>query len=243
MIIKQKFFYSKSGNAQKSVGSYRRCQSQSAAITDDLAGHRAAITQGLNQLGQIINLPQVEGEPQSADVAGAPYADVQQQQIRELNLERDFTEDDFALLNENAFDRPTNFFRLTPENLNQTDLLVSQNVMDLTRQINGRNNTRNPTEAYEAATLQLQRQKNTFVKYRNAIRAYLTSRNYQVGQGIYPNQLIDRLKLLGGSIMARNNGVVPEFTKIAIYLNSIKVLPTAELKKMMAAMKKYLGKK
>ena len=213
------------------------------AITDDLAGHRAAITQGLNQLGQIINQPQVEGEPQSADVAGAPYADVQQQQIRELNLERDFTEDDFALLNENAFDRPNNFFRLTPENLNQTDLLVSQNVMDLTRQINGRNNTRNPTEAYEAATLQLQRQKNTFVKYRNAIRAYLTSRNYQVGQGIYPNQLIDRLKLLGGSIMARNNGVVPEFTKMAIYLNSIKVLPTAELKKMMAAMKKYLGKK
>ena len=37
--------------------------------------------------------------------------------------------------------------------------------------------------------------------------------NYQVGEGINnPNQLIDRLKLLGGSIMAGNNGVVPEFT-------------------------------
>ena len=40
-----------------------------------------------------------------------------------------------------------------------------------------------------------------------------------------------------------NNGVVPEFAQIANYLNSIKVLPTAELKKMMAAMKKYLGMK
>ena len=40
-----------------------------------------------------------------------------------------------------------------------------------------------------------------------------------------------------------NNGVVPEFAQIANYLNSIKVLPTAELKKMVAAMKKYLGMK
>lgn len=67
---------------------------------------------------------------------------------------------------------------------------------------------------------------------------------YRVGSGINPYyQLIDRLKLLGGSIMAGNNGVVPEFTQIANYLNSIKVLPTAELKKIMAAMKKYLGMK
>ena len=65
-----------------------------------------------------------------------------------------------------------------------------------------------------------------------------------MGQGFKnPNQLIDRLKLLGGSIMAGNNVVVPEFTQIANHLNSIKVLPTTELKKMMEEMKKYLGKK
>ena len=57
------------------------------------------------------------------------------------------------------------------------------------------------------------------------------------------NQLINRLKQLDGSIMAGNNGFVPEFTQIANYVNSIKDLPTAELKKMMAAMKKYLGMK
>ena len=43
--------------------------------------------------------------------------------------------------------------------------------------------------------------------------------------------------------MAGNNVVVQEFTQIANHLNSIKVLPTTELKKMMEEMKKYLGKK
>ena len=43
--------------------------------------------------------------------------------------------------------------------------------------------------------------------------------------------------------MAGNNGVLPEFTQIANYLNSIKVLPTKELNKMLKTMKIYLGKK
>lgn len=41
--------------------------------------------------------------------------------------------------------------------------------------------------------------------------------------------------------MAGNNGVVPEFTQIARFLNSIKTLPTEELNKMMKTMKIYLG--
>lgn len=43
--------------------------------------------------------------------------------------------------------------------------------------------------------------------------------------------------------MAGNNGVVPEFTQIERYLNSMKVLPTEELNKMMKTMKIYLGMK
>ena len=75
------------------------------------------------------------------------------------------------------------------------------------------------------------------IKYSKEIPSYT-----KMGQGMRnPNQLIDRLKLLGGSIMAGNNGVVPEFTQIAKYLNSIKVLPTKELNKMMKTMKIYLG--
>ena len=80
------------------------------------------------------------------------------------------------------------------------------------------------------------------VTYKDTLSDLIKARKtYKTGTGIYTNQLIDRLKLLGGSIMAGNNGVVPEFTQIANYLNSIKVLPTKELNKMMKKMKIYLG--
>lgn len=102
--------------------------------------------------------------------------------------------------------------------------------------------TKNKTEA-EKEELDLNTmQHGVLSKYRNVLQLYLASLDLQLGEGINnPNQLIDRLKLLGGSIMAGNNGVVPEFTQIANYLNSIKVLPKKELDKMMKTMKIYLG--
>ena len=39
-----------------------------------------------------------------------------------------------------------------------------------------------------------------------------------------PHQLLDRLELLGGSILAGNNGVINEFSQIAHLLNQMKVI-------------------
>ena len=44
-----------------------------------------------------------------------------------------------------------------------------------------------------------------------------------------PHQLLDRLELLGGSILAGNNGVIPEFSKIAHLLNQMKVITKKQL--------------
>ena len=52
---------------------------------------------------------------------------------------------------------------------------------------------------------------------------------------------MQRLKLLGGSIMAGNHGVVPEFIQITKYLNNIGVLPTNELKKVIKTVQLYLN--
>lgn len=85
-------------------------------------------------------------------------------------------------------------------------------------------------------------ERDLLVTYNDTLSDLIKARKtYKTGTGIYTNQLIDRLKLLGGSIMAGNNGVVPQFTQIAKYLNSIKVLPTKELNKMMKKMKIYPG--
>ena len=52
-----------------------------------------------------------------------------------------------------------------------------------------------------------------------------------------PLQLLDRLELLGGSILAGNNGVIQEFSQIAHLLNQMKVITKKQLN---ALLKKYI---
>ena len=52
-----------------------------------------------------------------------------------------------------------------------------------------------------------------------------------------PLQLLDRLELLGGSILAGNNGVIQEFSQIAHLLNQMKVLTKKQLNDLL---KKYI---
>ena len=44
-----------------------------------------------------------------------------------------------------------------------------------------------------------------------------------------PHQLLDRLELLGGSILAGNNGVINEFSQIAHLLNQMGVVSKKQL--------------
>ena len=64
----------------------------------------------------------------------------------------------------------------------------------------------------------------------------------KVGKGILhfnnPYQLLDRLELLGGSILAGNNGVIQEFSQIVHLLNQMKVITK---KKLNDLLKKYLS--
>ena len=53
-----------------------------------------------------------------------------------------------------------------------------------------------------------------------------------------PLQLLDRLELLGGSILAGNNGVMQEFSQIAHLLNQMKVITKKQL--LNDLLKKYI---
>ena len=48
-----------------------------------------------------------------------------------------------------------------------------------------------------------------------------------------PHQLLDRLQLLGGSILAGNNGVINEFSQIAHLLNQMKVISNKQLNNLL----------
>ena len=79
---------------------------------------------------------------------------------------------------------------------------------------------------------------NLINKY-NVLSIYATNSSnlkyYKIKSGsgmIYfnnPHQLLDRLELLGGSILAGNNGVIPEFSQIAHLLNQMKVISKKQL--------------
>ena len=78
-----------------------------------------------------------------------------------------------------------------------------------------------------------------FINKYNILSIYATNlsnlRYYKTksGSGIVyfnnPHQLLDRLELLGGSILAGNNGVIPEFSQIAHLLNQMKVITKKQL--------------
>ena len=75
---------------------------------------------------------------------------------------------------------------------------------------------------------------NTLSTYsKNLSEIYNYKKNIKTGTGITlfknPHQLLDRLELLGGSILAGNNGVIPEFSQIAHLLNQMKVITKKQL--------------
>ena len=69
----------------------------------------------------------------------------------------------------------------------------------------------------------------TLEKYKNEVKLFEKAMiKAKQGKGIFyfnnPHQLLDRLELLGGSILAGNNGVIPEFSQIAHLLNQMTVI-------------------
>ena len=78
-----------------------------------------------------------------------------------------------------------------------------------------------------------------YIKNFNILSIYATNisnlKYYKTKSGsgmIYfnnPHQLLKGLELLGGSILAGNNGVIPEFSQIAHLLNQMKVITKKQL--------------
>ena len=87
----------------------------------------------------------------------------------------------------------------------------------------------------------------TQISYYNVLGEYVNNMNKleniakKTGQGIIhfnnPQQLVNRLELLAGSIFAGNNGVKQEFSQIAHLLHQLKVISKKTLNDLL---KKYI---
>ena len=132
-----------------------------------------------------------------------------------------------------GYPRPNNFFGTDIDRLEEIIKEVKNDVETFTGELAGLNRKKHKTEIDKAEIDNVKMQKDLLHKYKNILKLYLDSLEYKMGEGmIYfnnPHQLLDRLELLGGSILAGNNGVIPEFSQIAHLLNQMKVISKKQL--------------
>ena len=96
----------------------------------------------------------------------------------------------------------------------------------------------------QTKTLELIDKHNILERYAhslNNLKMYKKNIQSKTGTGILHfnnlHQLLDRLELLSGSILAGNNGVIQEFSQIAHLLNQMKVITKKQLNDLL---KKYI---
>lgn len=145
----------------------------------------------------------------------------------------------------NDFQQMQNLFLPPLQDLDQYDTRyltqlspqLDQQVQSVTGKINGMRRKRNPTQEYLNEIRRFDKYKEDLKNYRNTFREKLNYR-YQTGTGIWnkssiPQELLNRLELLGGSLAAGNNGVLPEYIQIAHRLRDLGVISNKQPNKML----------
>ena len=212
------------------------------ALTEGLKANQKAITDGFSQFERLADMQELpgvgaieDGEDDKDDQARAPLPKEDKTPIVNLDLEKNFNENDIFTLEEFNYTRPNDFYDSNIENLQKELTDVNTDIKTLTGQINGRKRTKFPDEEYLAFTLLKEEQKATLMKYKNIIKDYFKSLEYKVGQGLFfsPQELLHRFELLKGSLIAGNNGVLPEFIQIAHRLRDLGILTNNQLNKLL----------
>ena len=207
-------------------------EQQNATIAQ-LKKNQLALTSGLEKINQdnlrlleMRELPALEGDYEE------PTTSKEKSPTR-YNIEKNLNDVDLEILRIMDYPRPNDFFDTNPERLREIHDEVINDVKVFTGQIAGLKRKKHKTEEDEEEIERIKMQKDLLHKYKNILKLYLGSLEYQMGEGmIYfnnPHQLLDRLELLGGSILAGNNGVIPEFSQITHLLNQMKVISKKQL--------------
>ena len=173
--------------------------------------------------------PKDEGDPWDSDWVPVPKPTG--------NLEKNFVGSELGFLQEYNYPRPSEFNENNIQDLEQIRANLNENIRVFNGQIVGRRNNKNPSPEYVAGTNKLKESVGILKKYRNTMNSYFNSINYKVGQGIRgtspfyfsPQELLKRLELLGGSLAAGNNGVIPEYIQIAHRLRARGVVTNNQL--------------
>ena len=200
------------------------------ALTKGLKENQKAITDGFSQferLADMQELPQVENK----DEIDPDLNPVRQKEILKYNLEKNFDEEDKQILVLLDYPQPNELLDKDPNEINEIYKMVKNDVKVMGNQIGALKRTKNKSAKQEEDLELYNMQQETQKKYKEILDFYLRSLEYKVGQGLYfsPQELLHRFELLNGSLVAGNNGVLPEYIQIAHRLRDLGIITNNQL--------------
>ena len=204
------------------------------ALTEGINANQKAITDRINQienLNVMRELPQIENENE----IDPDLNPIRQKEILKYNLEKNLNEEDKQVLDLLNYPQPNELLDKDPNEINEIYKIVKNDVKEMGYQIGALKRTKNKTEEQKSELEFYNTQRETQKKYKEILDFYLRSLEYKVGQGLFfsPQELLHRFELLNGSLVAGNNGVLPEFIQIAHRLRDLGILTNKQLNKLL----------
>ena len=242
-LIKSQDSIKKSIHEQQDA-TIKQLKANQLALTQGLNQNRLAITEGFDKMDEVkkwelAQLPGFEAIEEPKEDEGAKIAKFKLEDL-DRNLMSKETQD---ILKTNEYHKlPSEYFEEDVSTIDKVIEDVNEDLEDIGKAIkNTAIFTRDPNGYVLAKPISKKPHENTinFINKYNVLSVYATNlsnlKYYKTKSGsgmIYfnnPHQLLDRLELLGGSILAGNNGVIPEFSQIAHLLNQMKVISKKQL--------------
>lgn len=218
------------------------------ALTEGLEANRKAITDGNEQLERYFNfgeLPQYEPLPEPeprAEAEPRPKArDAPDPSISPIvDIDKIFTPAELTRINDMNYSPPSFYIGKSRDRIDKDIADLKSDIQKLNGRITSKEKKAKKTKLDR---IDIDKYKSDRILMGNLIKSlkevliFNTKYLSKTGQGLNTNEIIDRLKLLGGSIMAGNDGVIPEFTQLSNYLNAMGILSNKELQKLMSMIK------
>ena len=234
-------------------------QDNQLALTQGLDQNRLAITEGFDKLDEVkkwdlAQLPGFEAidDPKEDDGVlpstsdeGLKIAKFKAQDLDRYLMSKD--SQDILKTNE-YYKLPSEYFKEDVSTIDKVLDNVNEDLEDLSARIKNTADFVRDANGYVLAQPKSKKPREEtldYIKNFNILSIYATNLSnlkyyktksgsglFQQGGFIYfnnPHQLLKRLELLGGSILAGNNGVIPEFSQIAHLLNQMGVVSKKQL--------------
>ena len=223
------------------------------ALTQGLNQNRLAITEGFDKMDEVkkwdlAQLPGFESIEESKEDDGVlPSTSDEGPKIAKFkadDLDRYLnSKDSQDILRTNEYYKlPSEYFKEDVSTINKVIDDVNEDLEDLSARIKNTADFVRDANGYVLAQPKSKKPREEtldYIKNFDILSIYATNlsnlKYYKTKSGsgmIYfnnPQQLLDRLELLGGSILAGNDGVIPEFSQIAHLLNQMKVISKKQL--------------